>query len=300
MTKLTKKTTTTKMQHRQRRHRRRQRRQRQRQIQQQRRPRQSVAQVFWPSSVFSQPHQHWQRRRPRHPQRRKQRQRRFSKLWRNLLCLHGQLLRPQPSWTSPPTRRRRQRRPLILILHRRRPLIRILHWFWQFWFCPHSGWSRNDLSKWIYAQPKKPDHIIPLPPHGDSPRARSAQLSGISRTHFSRNTLLVAPFQTSTKRLQKNCMECTRAHRKCVFLLMDDVNCTRCNKFHLSCQFRYSGMFNIFYYIDYQNHLLSLINSYCFLFFTFQNKVAGMTLKNNFNYAGFQWPMYCSSSAWCQ
>ena len=135
---------------------------------------------------------------------------------------------------------------------------------------------------------QEPDLIIPLTPHGNSPRARSKQLSGIFPTHSSGNTLLVAPFQTSTKRLQKNCMECTRAHCRCVFLSMDDVNCTRCNKFHLSCQFRYSGMFNIFYYIDYRNHLLSLLNSYCFLFFTFQNKVARMTLQNNFNYAGFQ------------
>ena len=92
------------------------------------------------------------------------------------------------------------------------------------------------------------DLIIPLTPHGDSPRARSVLLSGIIPTHSSGNTLLVAPFQTSTKRLQKNCMECTRAHYRCVFLSIDDVNCTRCNKFHLSCQFRYSGMFNIFLY----------------------------------------------------
>ena len=93
---------------------------------------------------------------------------------------------------------------------------------------------------------QEPDHIIPLTPCGDSLRARSVQLSGISPTHSSGNTLLVAPFQTSTKRLQKNCMECTCAHCRCVFLSMDDVNCTRCNKFHLSCQFRFSGMFNIF------------------------------------------------------
>jgi hypothetical protein len=59
------------------------------------------------------------------------------------------------------------------------------------------------------------------------------------------------------KRLQKNCIECTRAHHRCVFLSMDDIICTRCNKFRLSCQFRYSGMFNIFYYIDYQNRFSS-------------------------------------------
>jgi hypothetical protein len=55
----------------------------------------------------------------------------------------------------------------------------------------------------------------------------------------------MTPLQNSTKRLQKNCMECTYAHRKCVFLLMDDVKCTQCNKFNLSCQFRFSGMFII-------------------------------------------------------
>ena len=60
------------------------------------------------------------------------------------------------------------------------------------------------------------------------------------------------------KIMQKNCVECTRAHRQCVFLSTDAVICTRCNKFNLSCQFKYSGMFNILHYIYYSNSLLHL------------------------------------------
>jgi hypothetical protein len=47
---------------------------------------------------------------------------------------------------------------------------------------------------------------------------------------------------TTKKRIKKNCIECTRSHRRCVFELMDDVQCARCHKFHLTSVFRLSGM----------------------------------------------------------
>ena len=59
-------------------------------------------------------------------------------------------------------------------------------------------------------------------------------------------------------RLQKNCIECTRAHRCCLFKSSDDDKITRCDKFNFCCKFRYSGMCNILYYISYSNHFLRL------------------------------------------
>ena len=59
-------------------------------------------------------------------------------------------------------------------------------------------------------------------------------------------------------RLQKNCIECTRTHRRCLFKSSDEDKCTRCDKFNLCCKFRYSGMCNILYYISYSNHFLRL------------------------------------------
>ena len=48
---------------------------------------------------------------------------------------------------------------------------------------------------------------------------------------------------TTKKRIQTNCIECARSHRRCVFELMDDdVQCARCLKFHLTCVFGLSGM----------------------------------------------------------
>ena len=37
--------------------------------------------------------------------------------------------------------------------------------------------------------------------------------------------------------LQKNCSECTRSHRRCVFQSADHPKCTRCTKMHLNCFF---------------------------------------------------------------
>ena len=67
--------------------------------------------------------------------------------------------------------------------------------------------------------------------------------------------------KTATKkRFQKNCIECTRAHGRCVFELMDDVQCARCLKFHLTCVFRLSGMIWSIVFCCFQNHFLLLIN----------------------------------------
>ena len=64
----------------------------------------------------------------------------------------------------------------------------------------------------------------------------------------------------SRKRFLKNCIECTRAHRRCVFYSADDLQCTRCLKFNMSCQFRYSGMCSRCYAFFYSNNFLSVIN----------------------------------------
>ena len=47
---------------------------------------------------------------------------------------------------------------------------------------------------------------------------------------------------TTKKSFQKNCIKCTRSHRRCVFELTDDVQCACSVKFHLTCVFRLSGM----------------------------------------------------------
>ena len=93
----------------------------------------------------------------------------------------------------------------------------------------------------------------------------------------------------SKKRLQKNCFECPRAHRRCVFELMNNNQCTRCVKFNLCCAFRVSGMFNILYCIVFPNHFshnYQLI-SCCFLPISEQgcrndlNKLRSITLASN-------------------
>ncbi len=45
----------------------------------------------------------------------------------------------------------------------------------------------------------------------------------------------------SPKIYQKNCSECTRAHRRCVFTSPSHLECNWCNKTHLLCFFNYSG-----------------------------------------------------------
>ena len=42
---------------------------------------------------------------------------------------------------------------------------------------------------------------------------------------------------TRSPHLQKNCSECTRSHRRCVFQSADHPKCTRCTKMHLNCFF---------------------------------------------------------------
>ena len=95
-----------------------------------------------------------------------------------------------------------------------------------------------------------PDRISPSTQTSSLLRATSASLSSISPAHISVNTLrargLISTENALMKRMQQNCTECTRAHRRCVFELIDDVKCTRCNKFRLCCMLRVSGMFTFF------------------------------------------------------
>ena len=129
------------------------------------------------------------------------------------------------------------------------PLLKIFSWF-----------IRMDAS----APP--PDCILPLTQTSSLLRVTFASLSSISPGHFSVNTLkargLISTENALMKRIQKNCTECTRAHCRCVFELVDDVKCTHCNKFCLCCMFRVSGMFTFFYYIVISNHLFTFINKY--------------------------------------
>lgn len=108
--------------------------------------------------------------------------------------------------------------------------------------------------------------ILVLPP-----RVRSVQICIIIPTRSfvgtSKMSGQICTFEKQmAKRLQKNCIECTRAHRRCVFLSKDDVICTRCNKFRLSCQFRYSGMFNIFFILIIKT---SFLLTHQFILFSF-------------------------------
>jgi hypothetical protein len=49
------------------------------------------------------------------------------------------------------------------------------------------------------------------------------------------------PPQSRSQHFQKNCSECTRSHRRCVFQSADHPKCTRCNKMHLNCFFALSS-----------------------------------------------------------
>ena len=76
----------------------------------------------------------------------------------------------------------------------------------------------------------------------DSPQVRSATHSAIIRIHS-----FVEPTITKTdlkRKFQKNCSECTRAHRRCVFPSIGNTECFRCTKMHLKCYFIYSGTSN--------------------------------------------------------
>ena len=65
------------------------------------------------------------------------------------------------------------------------------------------------------------------------------------------------------KRLQKSCIECTFAHRRCFYASTDDKSCTRCRKRTLQCLFCYSGKFFWWYFI--QQKLSTYI--YCYSYF---------------------------------
>ena len=43
--------------------------------------------------------------------------------------------------------------------------------------------------------------------------------------------------KNQVKRMQKNCIGCSRAHRWCLFDSTHDVVCSRCQKFHLICTY---------------------------------------------------------------
>ena len=45
------------------------------------------------------------------------------------------------------------------------------------------------------------------------------------------------PPQSRSQHFQKNCAECTRSHRRCIFVSADHPKCTRCTKMHLLCCF---------------------------------------------------------------
>jgi hypothetical protein len=116
-----------------------------------------------------------------------------------------------------------------------------------------------------------PDRILPLTQTSSLLRVTLASLSSISPGHFSVNTLkacgLISTENALMKRIQKNCNECTRAHRHCVFELVDDVKCTRCNKFRLCCMFRVSGMFTFFIILLFQIICSRLSINIIYIFF---------------------------------
>ena len=57
---------------------------------------------------------------------------------------------------------------------------------------------------------------------------------------MSETSILYPPLplsQLRSKHFQKNCSECTRSHRRCIFMSPDQPKCTRCTKMHLLCCF---------------------------------------------------------------
>ncbi len=116
-----------------------------------------------------------------------------------------------------------------------------------------------------------PDRILQSTQTSSLQRVTFASLSRISLGHFSVNTLkacgLISTENALMKRIQKNCAECTRTHRHCVFELVDDVKCTCCNKFCLCCMFRVSGMFTFFIILLFQIICSRLSNNIIFICF---------------------------------
>ena len=76
----------------------------------------------------------------------------------------------------------------------------------------------------------------------DSPQVRSVTQSAIIRIHSFVEPTITEP--DLKRKFQKNCSECTRAHRRCVFPSIGNSECMRCTKMHLKCYFIYSGMSN--------------------------------------------------------
>ena len=70
---------------------------------------------------------------------------------------------------------------------------------------------------------------------------------------------------------QKNCYECTRSHRSCVFESPTHHQCSRCVKNNLLCFFKNSGESHCFQFQFYSTQL----NHFFFPFFV-KNKVAVM------------------------
>ena len=70
----------------------------------------------------------------------------------------------------------------------------------------------------------------------------SVQQSTIIRIHSFVNPTITEP--DLKWKFKKNCSECTRAHRRCVFPSIGNSECMRCTKMHLKCYFIYSGMSN--------------------------------------------------------
>ena len=76
---------------------------------------------------------------------------------------------------------------------------------------------------------------------------------------------------------QKNCSECTRSHRSCVFESPSDLQCTRCIKMHLPCFFKYSGES----YNACSTYFLNSTHPMYILFNFFKNKATAMISCQN-------------------
>jgi hypothetical protein len=107
------------------------------------------------------------------------------------------------------------------------------------------------------------DRIIPLIPTFNLTRKTSDSLSSTTLEPFFDNTfadrfLTSTDGENSKKKAPKNCIQCTRAHRRCIF--NEQPNCTRCIKFHLCCQFRWYGLYFLYSRIL-SSILISITNS---------------------------------------
>ncbi len=62
-----------------------------------------------------------------------------------------------------------------------------------------------------------------------------------SHPRINPNAFYSHPTRSFIKNIPKNCSECTRAHRRCVFTSPSQLECNRCIKMYLICFFNYSG-----------------------------------------------------------